>query len=309
MAADTVRDRRILITGGAGFIGSHLAAALAPDNDVVVFDDLSTGSQETLPDDVTVVRGDIRDESALATAMEGMDIVFHEAAMVSVPESVDRPLACNEVNGSATVTLLDRARRVDARVVLASSAAIYGDPETVPVSEAARKQPRSPYGFEKLLTDQYAQFYADTYGLETVPLRYFNVYGPGGIDGAYAGVIGTFLRQAMAGDPLTVEGDGTQTRDFVYVDDVVRANLLAATTDATGVPFNVGTGTQTSIAALASAVRDAVGVTVPITHVDPRPSDIDHSAAETERAADQLGFEAQVSLADGLSATVDAIRR
>jgi UDP-glucose 4-epimerase len=229
--------------------------------------------------------------------------------MVSVPESVDRPLACNEVNGLATVALLDRARQVDARVVLASSAAIYGDPETVPVPEDAEKHPSSPYGFEKLLADQYARFYADTYGLETVPLRYFNVYGPRGIDGEYAGVIGTFLRQALSGNPLTVEGDGTQTRDFVYIDDVVRANLLAATTDATGESFNVGTGEQTSISTLASTVRDVVDADVPVEHVDPRPSDIDHSAAGTDRAADRLGFEAQVDLADGLAATVDALDR
>ncbi|GGN88303.1 MULTISPECIES: NAD-dependent epimerase/dehydratase family protein [Haloarcula] len=306
MALDSLSDRAVLVTGGAGFVGSHLVAALAPTNDVTVLDDFSTGSRDSLPEGVTVVEGDVRDESTVDEAMAGADVVFHEAAMVSVPESVERPVACHDLNGSATVGVLECARRHDARVVLASSAAVYGDPAAVPVSEDDSVDPASPYGFEKRLNEQYAAFYAETYGLPTVPLRYFNVYGPRGLDGEYAGVIGTFVRQAQAGDPLTVEGDGEQTRDFVYVGDVVRANLRAATTDTVGRPFNVGTGESVTITHLAETVRDVVGATVPIEHVPPREGDIDRSEAAVADARDHLGFEASVTLREGLSLTLAA---
>ncbi|WP_254278598.1 NAD-dependent epimerase/dehydratase family protein [Haloarcula marina] len=308
MAIASLSDRQILVTGGAGFIGSHLTAALAPENDVTVLDDFSTGDRTNLPEGVAVHEGDVRDESTVDEAMAGADVVFHEAAMVSVPESVERPQACHELNGTATLGVLECARRHDARVVMASSAAVYGDPESVPVAEDARLDPSSPYGFEKRLNEQYAQFYAETYDLPTVPLRYFNVYGPRGLDGEYAGVIGTFVRQAQSGNPLTVEGDGEQTRDFVYVDDVVRANLCAATTDAVGRPFNVGTGESVTINYLAEAVRDVVGADVPIEHGPARIGDIDRSEADVRRAAEDLGFEATVGLRKGLSRTLDAER-
>ncbi|MBX0294065.1 NAD-dependent epimerase/dehydratase family protein [Haloarcula nitratireducens] len=304
MALESVSDRRVLVTGGAGFVGSHLVAALAPTNDVTVLDDFSTGARDHLPEDVTVVEGDVRDESVVDEAMAGVDVVFHEAAMVSVPESVERPVDCHRLNGGATVGVLDCARRHDARVVLASSAAVYGTPEKVPVEEGDALSPASPYGFEKRSNEQYARFYAETYGLPTVPLRYFNVYGPRGLDGEYAGVIGTFVRQAQAGEPLTVEGDGEQTRDFVYVGDVVRANLRAATTDATGRPFNVGTGESVSINHLAETVRDVVGADVPIEHVPPREGDIERSEADVTVASDRLGFEADVGLREGLALTL-----
>ncbi|MBV0923066.1 NAD-dependent epimerase/dehydratase family protein [Halomicroarcula limicola] len=304
MALESVSDRRVLVTGGAGFVGSHLVAALAPTNDVTVLDDFSTGARDHLPEDVTVVEGDVRDEAAVDEAMAGIDVVFHEAAMVSVPESVERPVDCHRLNGGATVGVLDRARRHDARVVLASSAAVYGTPEKVPVEESDALSPASPYGFEKRSNEQYARFYAETYGLPTVPLRYFNVYGPRGLDGEYAGVIGTFVRQAQAGEPLTVEGDGEQTRDFVYVGDVVRANLRAATTDATGRPFNVGTGESVTINHLAETVRDVVGSDVSIEHVPPREGDIERSEADVTVASDRLGFEADVGLREGLALTL-----
>lgn len=304
MALESVSDRRVLVTGGAGFVGSHLVAALAPTNDVTVLDDFSTGARRHLPEDVSVVEGDVRDEAVVDEAMAGVDLVFHEAAMVSVPESVERPVDCHRLNGAATVGVLDCARRHDARVVLASSAAVYGTPEKVPVEESDSLSPASPYGFEKRSNEQYARFYAETYGLPTVPLRYFNIYGPRGLDGEYAGVIGTFVRQAQAGDPLTVEGDGEQTRDFVYVGDVVRANLQAATTDAIGRPFNVGTGESVTINQLAEIVRDVVGADVPIEHVPPREDDIERSEADVTVASDRLGFEASVDLREGLTLTL-----
>jgi UDP-glucose 4-epimerase len=300
MSADTVSDCRVLVTGGAGFIGSHLASALAADNHVRVLDDFSTGRRENLPEDVTVIEGDIRDKETVETAMDDVDVVFHEAAMVSVPESIEQPVGCHELNGTATVDVFDCARRQDARVVFASSAAVYGTPGEVPISEDAPTDPNSPYGFEKHLGEQYAQFYTEQYGLPTVPLRYFNVYGPRGLDGEYAGVIGTFVRQAQAGEPLTVEGDGEQTRDFVHVDDVVRANLFAATTDAVGRPFNVGTGRSITIKELAETVRNIAAINIPIKHVPGRVNDIEHSKADISRAHKLLGYEPTVSLRDGL---------
>ena len=306
MAKATLSDRQVLITGGAGFVGSHIAATLAPDNDVWVLDNFSTGERSNVPAGVNVIEGNVRDETTIDAALSNVDVVYHEAAMVSVPESVEHPVNCHDLNGSATVQLLDCARRHDVRVILASSAAVYGNPESVPITEATTTDPTSPYGFEKRLSEQYAQFYTDTYGLPTVPLRYFNVYGPRGLDGEYAGVIGTFVRQAQSGNPLTVEGDGEQTRDFVHVDDVVRANLLAATTDAVGQPFNVGTGHSVTINHLAETVRDVVGEEVPIEHVPPRADDIERSEADLQNSRDLLGFDPMVSLRDGLERTLRA---
>lgn len=306
MSTDTISDCQVLVTGGGGFIGSHLASALAVDNRVRVLDDFSTGRRANLPEDVTVIEGDVRDEQTVDAAMDDVDVVFHEAAMVSVPESVEQPVDCHELNGTATVDVFDCARRHDARVVFASSAAVYGTPDVVPISEDAPTDPNSPYGFEKHLGEQYARFYTEQYGLPTVPLRYFNVYGPRGLDGEYAGVIGTFVRQAQAGEPLTVEGDGEQTRDFVHVDDVVRANLLAATTDAVGRPFNVGTGRSSSINELAETVRDVVGSDIAINHVPGRTNDIEQSEADLGDARELLGYEPTMSLRDGLEATLDA---
>jgi UDP-glucose 4-epimerase len=295
-----VQGQTILVTGGAGFIGSHLTEALVADNDVRVLDDLSGGCPENVPEQAELLVGDVREESALAEAMDGVDLVFHEAAVVSVGHSVDAPVETDETNASATLALLEQARKEDARVVLASSAAIYGQPETVPIPESHPKSPASPYGVTKLTADQYAQIYAELYDLPTVALRYFNVYGPRG-GGDYSGVIRVFTEQALADDPITVEGDGGQTRDFVHVRDVVRANLRAATTDHVGEAFNVGTGEYVSIADLAAAIRDAADSDSRIVHVGPRDGDIEHSYAETTAAAERLGFEASIPLSDGLA--------
>jgi len=302
----TLSDQRVLITGGGGFIGSHIAATLAQLNDVRVLDNFSTGERRNVSDGVNVIDGDVCNEETVDAALSDVDVVFHEAAMVSVPESVEHPVDCHDLNGSATVQLLDCARRHDVRVILASSAAVYGNPESVPITEDATTDPASPYGFEKRLNEQYAQFYTETYGLPTVPLRYFNVYGSRGLDGEYAGVIGTFVRQAQSGNPLTVEGDGEQTRDFIHVDDVVQANLLAATTDAVGRPFNVGTGRSVTINHLAETVRDVVGTDVPIEHVPPRADDIERSEADLHNTRNLLGFDPTVSLHEGLERTLEA---
>lgn len=289
----------ILVTGGAGFIGSHLVERLVGDNEVRVLDDLSAGHREHVHDDARLLVGDIRDESTVRAAMQGVDIVFHHAALVSVGRSIEAPAESHTINVDGTLSVLDTARDEDARVVVASSAAIYGDPGTVPIAESHRKQPTSPYGLGKLTVDEYARLYHDLYGLDTVALRYFNVYGPRQ-SGEYAGVVSVFREQAASGDTLTVHGDGTQTRDFVHVTDVVQANCLAGTTDATGRAFNVGTGTTISIRKLAGLVEELTEEPTPIEHTDGRQGDIDQSCADISRARETLGFEPAVDLRDGL---------
>jgi UDP-glucose 4-epimerase len=298
------RGDRILITGGAGFIGSHLADALVADNDVRVLDDFSAGFRDQVPDEADVVEGDVGDPAVLDEAMDGVDVVFHEAAVVSVPKTVDDPLASNDVNVTATVRLLERAREESARVVSASSAAIYGNPDAVPVSETHPLEPTSPYGIQKLTLDHYTRLYHDLYGLDTVVLRYFNVYGPRAEAGEYGDVVSVFLRQGRAGGPITVEGTGEQTRDFVHVDDVVQANLRAATTDAVGEAYNVGSGSQITIGALARKVQGLTGDDAAIDHVDPRPGDIDESLADVSKARERLGYEPTTTLDEGLESVV-----
>ncbi|WP_254279912.1 NAD-dependent epimerase/dehydratase family protein [Haloarcula marina] len=298
---DSVAGQTVLVTGGAGFIGSHLVDALLPDNDVRILDSFVSGDRSRPPADATVVEGDVRDEAALARAMDGVDTVFHEAAIVSVAQSVADPTTSHAVNVDGTLSVLEAARRRDARVVFASSAAIYGAPESVPVSETAPKQPSSPYGLEKLSGDHYCRLYADLYDLPTVALRYFNVYGPRQSGGDYAGAITAFTEQARAGGPLTVQGDGGQTRDFVNVADVVQANLRAAATDATGEAFNVGTGARTTIRDVAETIRDRVAPDAEIATVDPRPGDIRDSVADIGKAREKLGYEPTVSLEAGLA--------
>lgn len=301
----TLSNRRLLVTGGAGFIGSHLTRRLVPANDVIVLDDCSSGDRSRVPDEATVVEADVRDADAVANAMDGVDVVFHQAALVSVEASIEDPVRSHAINVDGTLTVLEAARDIDARVVLASSAAIYGHPETVPVHESAPKAPASPYGLEKLTIDHYARLYHDRYGLETVPLRYFNVYGPGQRGGDYSGVIDVFLEQARDGGPITVHGDGTQTRDFVHVDDVVAANCRAATTDAVGRAYNVGTGSSVSIHELAALIRDATGSDADIVHTDPRDGDVERSRADLSRSRELLGYEPTVSLSEGIVDLLD----
>ncbi|MFA9416704.1 NAD-dependent epimerase/dehydratase family protein [Natrinema sp. HArc-T2] len=303
MDSPAIRDRTVLVTGGAGFIGSHLVDALCPHNEVRVLDTFTTGDRAYLPEDVTVIEGDVRDPIALQEAARGVDIIFHHAALVSVSQSVDAPRRSNQTNLEASLLLLEQARQEDARVVVASSAAVYGHPDELPVSETARTDPTSPYGVQKLALDQYTRLYEELYGLETVALRYFNVYGPRQ-QGPYSGVISTFLEQARADEPITIEGDGQQSRDFVHVSDVVRANLQAATTDAVGEAYNVGTGQRTTIEGVAETIRDAIGSSSPIVHREPRAGDIRHSGADTSKATRELGFESRVGLESGIRSLV-----
>jgi UDP-glucose 4-epimerase len=297
-------DRSILVTGGAGFIGRHLVDALVTDNDVRVLDNCSRGSRSTVSDDAEFVEGDIRDAETVDHACSDVDIVFHQAANISVDRSVADPIESHRVNVDGTLNVLEAARDVNARVVFASSAAVYGEPSAVPVTESQPKTPSSPYGAEKLSADRYMRLYADLYDLDTVALRYFNVYGPGGIGTDYSGVIDAFLTRARGNEDLPVHGDGTQTRDFVHVSDVVQANLLAAVTEQTGDAYNVGTGKSVTINRLAELIVDVTDSSSDIVHTEPRAGDIDESEANIERARDQLGYEPRTTLRDGLEALV-----
>ena len=300
----SISDKTVLVTGGAGFIGSHIAEALVADNDLRVLDNLSSGRREQVPDDAELVQGDLRDESALDWATADVDVIFYQAGLVSVDRSVDEPVRSHRTNATATVELLERARRENARIVVASSCAIYGDPELTPVPEDAAKTPKSPYAIDKLALDQYTRAFADLYDLDAVPLRYFNVYGPGQTAGEYSGVISAFIEQARAGEPITVHGDGEQTRDFVHVSDVVDANLAAATTDHTGRAYNIGTGTSTSIRELAELIRRTVGSESEIVHTDARPGDVRRSEAAIGRAREDLHYEPTVPLDEGIAALI-----
>lgn len=294
-------SKTILVTGGAGFVGSHLVDALVQKNNVRILDDFSTGKHSNINDDATLIEGDICNSETLRRATKNVDLIFHEAGVVSVQESVKDPIRANKVNLDATLSLLERARDLDARVVLASSCAIYGQPTEVPIMEEEPFSPSSPYGLQKSGLDHYARLYEELYGLETVALRYFNIYGPRQSGGDYSGVISIFNRLATDNNPITVDGDGKQTRDFVHVNDVVQANLLAATTEHVGEAYNIGTGESVTINELAETIRDVSGSTSNIVHTNPRPGDIAESEADITKARKKLGYEPSISLDEGLS--------
>lgn len=292
----------ILVTGGAGFIGSHIATAFAETCDVSILDvELTNPGNE-----ITVIQGDVRNEETVDRVMADVDVVFHQAALVSVAESVANPTASHAINVSGTLHVLEAARKHDARVVLASSAAVYGHPNETPIPERHKCEPTSPYGLDKLAVDRYARLYNELYGLETVALRYFNVYGPGQTGGDYAGVIKVFLDQARNNEPLTVHGDGSQTRDFVYVDDVVQANRRAAVTDNVGQAFNIGTGTAVTINQLAELISELTDHEAGIRHVEPRDGDIQYSCADITNARNALDYQPQTDLETGLQALLES---
>jgi UDP-glucose 4-epimerase len=297
-----------LVTGGAGFIGSHIAEELlAAGHQVRVFDNLSSGYEKNLAGlDVEFVRGDVRDPGALNSAAAGVDGIFHQAALVSVPESVEKPVENHDVNVTGTLNVLLAAREARVRrVLLASSAAVYGDAPQLPKREDMLPRPASPYALAKTAGEHYLRVFAGLYGLETVSLRYFNVFGPRQDPGSmYSGVISKFVDVITAGGTPTVFGDGGQTRDFVYVKDVVRANLLAMEGERVGggEAFNVGTGRQTSLLELLAALAAILGREAPPEFSAPRAGDIRHSAADISRAREVLGYDPQATLEQGLRA-------
>jgi len=301
---------RILVTGGAGFIGSHLVEALLGEGyQVRVLDNLSTGRRENLAaaeGKFEWFEADVRDPQAVRRAMEGVDAVFHEAAMVSVPLSIERPRECHEINLVGTLNILEAAREAGVRrVIMAGTAAAYGNNPELPKRETMVPEPESPYGATKVAAELYLRAFARMGGLETASLRYFNVYGPRQDPRSmYSGVISRFVEALAAEETPTIFGDGEQTRDFVYVGDVVRANLLALRAPwlDPGALFNIGTGRSVSLLELLQTLVRVAGKKNVVPRFAPaRPGDVKHSLADTERSRMLLGFEAGFSLTEGLT--------
>jgi UDP-glucose 4-epimerase len=305
--------KKYLVTGGAGFIGSHLVRALLEQGDFVrVLDNFSTGKRENLEGlKVEMLEGDIRDPEAVATAVQGVDYVFHEAAFVSVPQSMENPLPCFEINQRGTEFLLEAARKNGVkRVVLASSAAVYGDSDAMPLDEQTPLRPLSPYAVSKRVDELYAEMYTRSFGLEVVALRYFNVYGPRQRpDSMYAAAVPIFTRRLLDGKSVTVYGDGGQTRDLVYVGDIVRANLVASEHPAApGQVFNVCSGDEIRVIDLVEVLMDLFPNAPAPQFAAPRAGDIYRSVGRPKKAAEMLGFRTQTSLAEGLKAVVEEMQ-
>ena len=302
---------RALVTGGAGFIGSSLADALIDGGaDVVVLDDLTTGFAEHVHPKADLRRADVTDEAAVRVAVEGCDVVFHQAAHRAVFRSVEQPLTTNAANVGGTLTLLVAARDAGVRrFVSASSSSVYGGVAPVPTPETAPLVPKSPYAVTKLTGEHYCRVFNELFGLETVSLRYFNVYGPRQRpDSQYAAVIPLFIDALRRGEPPVVHGDGGQSRDFTYITDVVAANLRAMDAPAercAGRAFNIAGGRAHSLLDLLDELRRLLGSDVAAEHTDPRPGDVRRSQGDVSAARDDLGFETRVPFADGLARTVD----
>jgi nucleoside-diphosphate-sugar epimerase len=303
-----------LVTGGAGFIGSSLARALLARGDQVrVIDNFSSGKRENLADIVDrieLIEGDILDDRALARAVEGAEIVFHEAAIPSVPKSMAEPIENHAANATGTLRVLEEARRARIRrLVYAASSAAYGDDPVLPKVETMAPAPISPYGGSKLAGEQYAQIYAHAYGLETVCLRYFNVFGPRQDPASeYAAVIPKFITAVRDGKQPRIFGDGSQSRDFCYIDNVIEANFKAASVEAraaSGGVFNIACGQATDLNRVVALIGDFLGRKVDPIYEDERAGDIKHSWADIAAARARLGYTAGVSFAEGLGRTID----
>jgi UDP-glucose 4-epimerase len=300
---------RVLVTGGAGFIGSHTVDRfLAEGFEVVVLDDLRSGRLENVSQHAgergfRFVRGDVRDSGLVRELVSDVDCVVHLAALISVPESIKDPVLTNDVNVNGTLNLLKAC--VDfgvKRFVYASSCAVYGNAESLPIKEDCPARPESPYGVSKLVAENYVRTYHEDFGLETVCLRYFNVYGSRQVYSDYSGVITQFMSRLAKNLPLVIFGDGEQTRDFVHVQDVAEANMLALKNGGiAGETFNIGTGEATTINQLASVLLEITDKTyLEITRSKPREGDIRHSVADISKARKKLGYSPKISLKDGL---------
>ena len=305
-----------LVTGGAGFIGSHIVRTLLKQGaQVRVLDNFSSGKRENLAGlngQLEVLEGDLRDASRVAEAVRGVDVIFHEAAFISVPESMEKPQDCFDVNITGTSNLFEAARKAGVRrAVVASSAAVYGDSEAWPLNEDTPLRPLSPYAVSKRVDEMYAELFTRSFGLEVAALRYFNVYGPRQRpDSQYAAAVPIFVRRLLDNKPVTIFGDGGQSRDLINVRDVVQANLTAAEhPDAPGKVFNICTGIETRLLDLLEILYDLFPNAPQPVFTEPRAGDIYRSIGDPRKAANVIGYRATVSLADGLAETVDWMRR
>lgn len=308
-----------LVTGGAGFIGSHIVQTLLERGESVrVLDNFSTGRRENVEvltqrfrNNLEILEGDIRDTSRVGEAVRGVEIIFHEAAFVSVPQSMNEPQECFDINLTGTSQLFDAARRAGVRrAVVASSAAVYGESDALPLVEETPLQPKSPYAVSKRVNEMYAELFTNSFNFEVVALRYFNVYGPRQRpDSMYAAAVPIFARRLLDGKQITVYGDGGQTRDLINVRDVVRANLIASEhPNAAGKVFNVCTGVETRLLDLLEVLYDLFPNAPQTEFIPPRAGDIYRSVGSPQKAMDVMNFKAQVSLDDGLKEAVTWMR-
>ena len=309
MVSGNISGEKIIVTGAAGFIGSHIVDTLLEmDNEVIGIDNFYNGRQENLTSALKsahfkLLRGDVRDYDFLLEQFRGVDIIFHEAAFTSVPQSILMPQACNQVNVDGVLNVLNAARRNDVKkIVFASSSSVYGDTPTLPKHEDMPLVPISPYGVSKLAGEMYFRVYHKVYGLNTSCLRYFNVFGPRQRDSSYSGVIAIYFGKIARREPLNIFGDGTQSRDFTFVKDVVGANILAVNEPkAIGETFNIGAGSPITLNDLAKTMLDVTGHTeLQIHHQNPRPGDILHSFGDITKARKYLKYQPQYNIRTGL---------
>jgi UDP-N-acetylglucosamine/UDP-N-acetyl-alpha-D-glucosaminouronate 4-epimerase len=306
-----------VVTGGGGFIGSHIVENLVRQRNTVVkvIDDFSTGKRENVEafkNDVEIIEADIADTKNLAQFLKGADYVIHQAAIPSVPKSILDPLKSHNANVNGTLNLLLACRDAGVkRVVYASSSSLYGDSPTLPKHEGMMPNPLSPYGAQKLFAEMYCQVFTKAYGLETVSLRYFNVFGPRqDSTSQYSGVLALFIPAVLQGRRPTIYGDGLQSRDFTYVQNVVEANLLACKLPGVGGQvFNVACGDRITVNSMLHQINKIVGVDILPVYAEPRSGDIKHSQADITRAREHLGYEPKVSFEEGLRATVEWYRK
>ena len=306
-----LEGKRIVITGGAGFIGSNIARMLCSDNSVSIIDNLSTGKLENLSDikeSIDFISGDITEVEALMKAFRSADYVLHLAALPSVQRSIDDPITANLHNVDGTLKVLVAAMDCGVkRVIFSSSSAVYGDGPEQPKIETLIPMPMSPYAVTKVAGEYYCRVFNDIYGLETVSLRYFNVFGPGqDTSSQYAAVIPKFIQSISHGRPLTIYGDGEQSRDFVYVADVAAANALACTAEkAAGRVINIASGKRTTVNELADILGKILSKDVNPLHVDPPPGEIKHSSADISAARELLGYEPGYDVMSGLKDMIE----
>jgi len=312
--ADHFRNRRCLVTGGAGFIGSHLVDALVElGAAVTILDDLSGGDRRNLNPAARFIEGSILDPRAIASAIQGCELVFHQAAKVSVPASVADPVSYFRVNVEGTQTVLEAARQARVRrVMFAASSSAYGDSPILPKVETMAPLSHSPYAASKVAGEHLMRAYATSYDIDTVSLRYFNIFGPRqNANSAYAGVIAAFAKRLLGGQPPVITGDGTATRDFTFVHNAVHANLLAARGERRlgGEVFNIATGQSSTVRHLAERMAALLGrADLPPQFAPPRPGDVPHSRADIALATKVLGYAPLVDFESGLRATVEWYR-